>query len=72
MALINEMRGGRDNDPRFGARMRGAGPIAELLRARFKIACRKFGLNSGTREMPAVTHLFTPPVRAGSQLTLGL
>ena len=44
MSLIQDMRGGRDNDPRFGTRMRGTGPFAELLRSRFRIACREFGL----------------------------
>ena len=43
--LIREMRGGRLNDPRFGNRMRGEGPYAQLLAARFKAACRRFGLN---------------------------
>ena len=72
MSLIHDMRGGRDNDPRFGMRMRGTGPIAELLRARFKIACKKLGLNSGGREVPDRTRLFQPPVREGSQMSLGL
>ncbi|WP_457312615.1 PA0069 family radical SAM protein [Sphingomonas sp. UYAg733] len=45
MATIRDIRGGRDNDPNFGTRMRGQGPWAELLRTRFKIACRKYGLN---------------------------
>ena len=72
MALVNDMRGGRDNDPRFGARMRGTGPIAELLRSRFKVACQRFRLNSGTRDMPQPTHLFVPPQRCGPQLSLGL
>ena len=72
MALIHDMRGGRDNDPRFGMRMRGTGAIAELLRARFKIACKKLGLNSGGRERPDRTRLFQPPVREGAQMSLGL
>jgi DNA repair photolyase len=72
MALIQDMRGGKDNDPRFGTRMRGTGPIAELLRARFEVACRKLGLNSGGREIPDRTHLFRPPVREGAQMSLGL
>ncbi|MDB6091567.1 MAG: radical protein [Gammaproteobacteria bacterium] len=72
MSLIRDMRGGRDNDPRFGTRMRGTGPIAELLRNRFKIACRRLDLNSGSREVPQDTHLFRPPLREGSQLQLGL
>jgi DNA repair photolyase len=71
MSLIQDMRGGRDNDPNFGSRMRGTGPIAELLRARFKIACKRLGLNSGSREIPQHTHLFRPPLLQGSQLTLG-
>jgi DNA repair photolyase len=70
MALIRDMRGGQDNDPRFGSRMRGKGPLAELLRSRFKLACGRLGLNAGSREQPERTHLFRPPGRA-EQLTLG-
>jgi DNA repair photolyase len=70
MSLIQDMRGGRDNDPRFGTRMKGTGPIAELLRARFKIACKRLALNSGSREIPQRTHLFRPPVIEGSQFKL--
>jgi DNA repair photolyase len=72
MSLIREMRGGRDYDAKFGERMRGTGPIAELVRNRFKMACKRLGLNSGTREMPDRTTLFRPPLIAGSQLSLGL
>jgi DNA repair photolyase len=71
MSLINDMRGGRDNDPRFGSRMRGTGPVAELLRSRFKLACKRLNLNSGSRESPQHTHLFRPPLLEGSQMTLG-
>ncbi len=71
MSLIRDMRGGRDYDSTFGDRMRGTGPIAELLRNRFKIACKRLGLNSGSREMPQQTRLFRPPQPAGSQLSLG-
>jgi DNA repair photolyase len=70
MALIRDMRGGRDNDPRFGSRMRGSGPVAELLRSRFKLACGRLALNAGSREQPKPTQLFRPPGRA-EQLTLG-
>jgi DNA repair photolyase len=72
MSLIRDMRGGRDNDPRFGSRMRGEGPIAELLRARFKLTCGRLGLNSERRENPQPTHLFRPPVAPTPQLQLGL
>jgi DNA repair photolyase len=43
--LLREARGGRLNDPRFGHRMRGAGPYAALLASRFAAACRRYGLN---------------------------
>lgn len=72
MSLIRGMRGGRDYDSTFGDRMRGTGPIAELLRNRFRIACKRLGLNSGCREMAQNTQLFRPPLRKGSQLSLGL
>ena len=71
MSLIRDMRGGRDNDPRFGHRMRGTGPYAELLNKRFRLACQRHGLNTTARP-PLSTGLFTPPTPAGSQLRLSL
>jgi DNA repair photolyase len=49
MARIRDMRGGRDNDPEFGSRMRGEGRFAELLRNRFGLACKRLGLNADKR-----------------------
>jgi DNA repair photolyase len=46
MSLVQQARGGRDNDPRFGSRMRGAGPWAQLLRARFELARRRLGFSA--------------------------
>jgi DNA repair photolyase len=66
---IRELRGGRDNDPRFGHRMRGQGPWAELLRRRFDAACRKHGLGSHRAE-PLTTTLFRPPNRTPGQMEL--
>jgi DNA repair photolyase len=71
MSLIRDMRGGRENDPRFGFRMRGTGPYALLLRSRFKLACRRLGLEAGGREALNTAH-FQPPGRAGGQLRLEL
>jgi DNA repair photolyase len=63
MATIRDLRGGRDNDPNFHTRMQGQGPWADLLRTRFQIACRKYGLN---RERIVLrSDLFRPP--AGPQ-----
>jgi len=45
--LLREARAGRLNDPRFGHRMRGEGPYAELLSARFQVACRRHGFPAG-------------------------
>jgi DNA repair photolyase len=45
MARVREMRGGRDNDARFGSRMTGQGIWDELLRQRFDKACARLGLN---------------------------
>ena len=50
MSVIRDLRGGRENDPRFGARMTGTGNYAELIEKRFEVACRRFGLNG--REAP--------------------
>jgi DNA repair photolyase len=71
MSLIRDMRGGRESDPRFGFRMRGTGPYALLLGSRFKLACRRLGLESGGREALSAAH-FRPPARAGGQLRLEL
>jgi len=70
MSLIHDIRGGRDNDPRFGTRMRGTGPVAELIRSRFKVACRRLGLET-SRRMPLETKLFRAPAVAGAQMMLG-
>ncbi len=66
---IRELRGGRDNDPRFGHRMRGQGPWADLLRRRFEESCRRNGLEKG-RSTPLATGLFRPPSRAPGQMEL--
>jgi DNA repair photolyase len=66
---IQELRGGRDNDSRFGHRMRGQGPWAELLRKRFEAACRRNGLGSH-RAAPLSAELFRPPNRSPDQMEL--
>ncbi len=66
MSVIRSMRGGRDNDPGFFTRMHGQGAWAELLRTRFEIAAKKYGLRQA--KFPLRTDLFEPP--AGDQLRL--
>ncbi len=71
MSLIQQMRGGRDNDPQFGSRMRGQGEFAQVIRRRFEIACRRLGLNAGERPMLETRHFQVPPA-PGDQFSLGL
>jgi DNA repair photolyase len=71
MSIIQSMRGGRDNDPRFGSRMRGEGPFAQLLRQRFQLACTRHGLERGMVP-PPTTALFRRPIGESGQLDLGL
>jgi DNA repair photolyase len=49
MSRVKQMRGGRENDPEFGTRMRGSGEFADLLRLRFEKACKQLGLNEHRR-----------------------
>lgn len=66
MAIIQSLRGDRDNDPDFGTRMRGQGPWYDLMRTRFRIACRRYGLD-GPR-VALRTDLFRVP--EGAQMRL--
>jgi len=66
MSVVRQLRGGRENDPNFGTRMTGTGTFAELIRGRFDLACRRFGLNEERRgEAPLDCTLFRPPQRGG-------
>lgn len=51
MARVREMRGGRDNDARFGTRMTGTGVWAQLIRQRFEKACARLKLNGDRHEL---------------------
>jgi len=46
LGRIRDARGGKLNDPRFGARMRGDGPYAEMLARRFEVARRRLGFQT--------------------------
>jgi DNA repair photolyase len=45
MSLVRQMRGGRDYDARWGKRMKGEGPIADVIGQRFRAARRRYGLD---------------------------
>lgn len=59
MRQLCEMRGGRANDPRFGSRFRGSGPMAALLSRRFKLARMRLGYDTGAPPLDCT--LFIPP-----------
>ena len=68
MSLIRQARGGLDYDPRWGSRMVGTGPVADLVRARFNNAVKKYDLNRHFRAEN--TAQFQVPPKAGDQMTL--
>jgi DNA repair photolyase len=65
MARIRDMRGGKDNDPRFGTRFTGEGVWAQLLQARFQRAVAKLGLRNKRR--PVQLALFQRPRKPSAQ-----
>jgi DNA repair photolyase len=68
LSLIQNIRGGKLNDPRFGSRMTGEGPYAEALALRFKLARKRYGLDKGVPKLDCTS--FQPPLKAGRQLSL--
>ena len=58
MNRLRDCRGGKDYDARFGARMRGTGVYAELLRKRFRLAHARLGY---TDSPDLDCSQFTPP-----------
>jgi DNA repair photolyase len=66
--LMQSMHGGRDYDSTFGLRQRGRGPYADQIAQRFRLACRRLGLNKERKSLRR--DLFTRPVLAGQQMRL--
>lgn len=62
MARVREMRGGRDYDARFGARMKGEGVWAQLLDQRFRKAVARLGMNRERVELDLTQ--FRKPLKA--------
>jgi len=69
MSLVRQSRGGRDYDSAWGQRMRGSGRFADLIETRFKLACRRHGLNRRS-DGALRTDLFRRPLRTGDQALL--
>jgi DNA repair photolyase len=69
MSRVQATRGGRDNDPAFGTRMRGSGEFADLLQTRFRLACKRLGYDDAPRHAKLDMTQFQPP-HLGGQLAL--
>ena len=67
-ALLRNCRNGRDYDPRWGRRMKGEGPIAEMTAKRFALAVRRLGLPGWGQ--PLDCSRFVKPPRQEGQLAL--
>ncbi|WP_390582309.1 PA0069 family radical SAM protein [Erythrobacter sp. MTPC3] len=67
MSIVRSIRGGRDNDPDFFTRMKPSGVWADLLRARFRLACKRAGIAGAKFELDCSQ--FRPP-ETGGQMRL--
>ena len=68
MGRVRELHGGHDYDAKWGQRMSGTGPFADLMKHRFLVATRKLGLRV---TLPGLrTDLFARPPKPGDQLEL--
>ncbi|MBB6425137.1 DNA repair photolyase [Sphingopyxis sp. JAI128] len=63
MHMVQDIRGGSDNDPNFFTRMKGHGVWAQLIRTRVKRAAREHGMDKSFP--PLRSDLFRPPERNG-------
>lgn len=64
---VRDLRGGRENDARFGTRMTGQGIWADLLHQRFHKACQRLGL-TGERQPMSVALFRAPSTQAQGSL----
>ena len=46
LSRVQEIRGGKMNDPNFGSRMRGQGAYGQQIAELFEVCSRKAGLNT--------------------------
>lgn len=69
MSIIRSIRNGRDNDPDFFTRMRPSGVWADLLRTRFRVACKRAGIGEGRMKFELDCKQFRRP-EVGGQMRL--
>jgi DNA repair photolyase len=67
-SIVQDTRGGKDYDARWGIRQTGVGPFAWITGRRFENAVERLGFNK--RSMKLRTDLFKPPAQETGQLAL--
>jgi DNA repair photolyase len=65
MSLVRQMRGGKAYDAEWKTRLRGQGPIADLLARRFAVAKTRYGFDRA--QPPLRLDLFARPKAVGDQ-----
>ena len=68
MSLVRQIRGGKDYDAEWGSRMKGSGPVADLLKVRFLAAKKRYGLDQPWA--PLDMGRFRVPPKQGDQMDL--
>ena len=68
MSLIRQTRGGKDYDADWNTRMKGTGPVADLIAVRFKAAVKRYGLDGPRHDLDETQ--FRVPADARAQLEL--
>lgn len=68
MSLIRQTHGGQDYDPDWSQRMKGTGPVAELIATRFRTAAKRYGLDAPRQALDLTQ--FRVPADARPQLDL--
>jgi DNA repair photolyase len=68
MSLVRQMRGGKTYDARWGQRMKGQGPLADLMSRRFATAKVRYGI--AEKLPPLDLTQFRIPLKAGGQMDL--
>ncbi|MCP4702856.1 MAG: PA0069 family radical SAM protein [Gammaproteobacteria bacterium] len=66
--LVREVHDGKEYNSRFGVRMTGSGVYADLIMQRFRLACKRLGLDTRRRTLDCSR--FRAPVPKGGQLSL--
>lgn len=68
LSLMRQSREGALYQSEFRTRMKGTGPVADMLSQRFKLACQRLGLTRRRWDLDCTR--FRPPPRAGDQMDL--